>query len=484
MAPVPSNVKQAFDVVARKGGTYDKEDSPTDRYYAFLFDVENAVNPKSGTKMWSVQFEMVPFEWMEAAVLSQQESTRSPPPSGPATLLAFDDAAPDDIAKALSTPVDEIVSGDWYVITLGRGGLAAQRARPVAVPSVQRVRAKGFKVAPRRMQKLNGRFRPVSRFSYNALVAILKALMAPREIGVMDVGQASCNLIYDALGSPQFYVDVGMPMFFNFASRPPANGLGNIEIVMPGPCLQNNPTVIITHFHFDHYGMAWTSANAGALMDRNWLIPNQVVGPVAWLVINAVNASPNGQAHVFPVALAGLVGGYVNVIQCAPALGMAPGNLNNTGLAVVVRLNDLVQTHCLLPGDAAFQAIPGVAAIAGLRWMTASHHGSDTDLIPAIGPSPIPAPDIVNQGRIAYSYGINGGPPFGFHCYGHPDPPAVAAYIGIGWGTAPAFVDCTAETGPNSNVAGRGNILMCNNVIPPACGVPNCPFHVFPKLLL
>ncbi|MCP1846148.1 hypothetical protein ACVIHI_009073 [Bradyrhizobium sp. USDA 4524] len=483
MAPVPSNVKQAFDVVAQKGGAYDREDSPTDRYYAFLFDVENAVNPKSGAKLWSVQFEMVPFEWMESAVLSQDGVTRSPPPSGPASLLVFDDAAPDDLAKALGTPVDEIVSGEWYVITLGKGGLSAQRARPVAVPSVRRTTAKGYKVPRRQMLKLNKRFRPVSRFSIRAIVKMLRARIA-REVGVMDVGQASCNLVYDAFGSPQFYVDVGLPMFFNFASMPPVNGLGNVEILNPGPCLQNNPIVIVTHFHFDHYSMAAMSANWAALVNRNWLVPNQVVGPVAWLVINNVNASVNGQIHVFPVALAGLVGGYVNIIQCAPAMGMAPGNLNNTGLAVVVTINDLLQTNSLLPGDAAFQAIPGVGGIAGLRWLVASHHGSDTDLIPAVGPSPIPAPNVANQGRLSYSYGINGGPPLGVHCYGHPDAPAVAAYIGVGWGTAPAFVASTAETGPNTNVAGRGNIMMCNNVIPPACGVANCPFHAFPKRLV
>jgi hypothetical protein len=116
--------------------------------------------------------------------------------------------------------------------------------------------------------------------------------------------------------------------------------------------------------------------------------------------------------------------------------------------------------------------------------MVATHHGSDTDLIPLIGATPIPPPNVANQGRISYSYGINGGPPFGAHCYHHPDAPAVAAYIAAGWGAAPALVDSTAETGPNSNVAGRGNILMANNINPPLCGVLNCPFHVFPKLLV
>ena len=485
MAGIPSNLNESFKAIARKGEVYDKEDSPTDRYYALLTEVENVTYSEGGKKLWSIDFEIVPFEWMESAVLSQTEATRGPPPSGPASLLAFDEAAPDDIAKALTTPVDEVVEGEWYIITLGKGGVAAKRANAVALPSIRQVKAKGFKAPRRQQRKLNMRFRPVFRFSAKDLKKLLAGLV-PREIGVMDVGQAGCNLVYDDQGVPQFYVDVGFPLFPNLASLPPANGLGNIEIHNPGPCLGNNPAVILTHFHWDHYAMARVSTNAGALVDRNWIVPNQVAGGAAWVFLNNILASPNGQLHVFPVALAGIVGGNVNVIQCVPVLGIAAGNLNNSGLAAVVKMTNLLPNRTLLPGDAAFQAIPGVGAIVGLRWMTATHHGSDTDLIPLVGPSPIPAPQVVNQGRIAYSYGINGGVG-GLHCYGHPDAPAVAAYQGRGWGVGGVgggFVASTAETGPNSGVAGRGNIMMCSNVMPPACGVANCPFHAFPKLLI
>jgi hypothetical protein len=484
MAGIPSQLNDTFKTIASKGEVYNKEDSPTDRYYALLTEVEDVVYSEGGKKLWSVEFEMVPFEWMESAVLSQSEATRGLPPSGPATLLVFDDAAPDEIAKALATPVDEVLSGEWYIITLGKGGAAVKRAGTTLPPKVQQTKAKGAKVPKRQARKLNGRFRPVTRFSL-AQVKKLLAALAPREIGVMDVGQGSCNLVYDDQGVPQFYVDVGLPNFANFASVPPANGVGLFEIFNPGPCLHNNPAVILTHYHWDHYAMARMSTNAPTLVDRNWIVPPQVPGPAAVVFLNNILASANGQLHVFPVGLVGLVGGYVNVIQCVPVPGIAMGNLNNSGLAVVVSMLNLLPSRTLLPGDAAFQAIPGVGAIVGLRWMTATHHGSDTDLIP-VGPSPIPAPNVANQGRISYSYGINGGVG-GVHCYGHPDVPAVAAYQGRGWGVGGVgggHVASTAETGPNSGVAGRGNIMMCNNVIPPPCGVAHCPFHVFPKLLI
>ena len=483
MAGIPSNLNDAFSAIARKGKVYDKEDSPTDRYYALLTEVEEVVYSEKAKRLWSVEFEMVPFEWMESAVLSQSETTRGLPAAGPASLLVLDDAAPDEIAKALSTAVDEVISGDWYIITLGKGGTAAKRAGTTFPPSVRQTKAKGVKAPQRTARKLNLRYRPVTRFSVAQVKKFLAAI-APREIGVMDVGQGSCNLVYDNQGAPQFYVDVGLPNFPNIGSVPPVNGLGNVEIFNPGPCVANNPFVILTHFHWDHYAMAQWATNSAALVDRSWIVPPQVAGPAAAAFLLNIGAAPNGHLYVFPAVLVGLVGGYVTITQCVPVLGIAMGNLNNSGLAVDIAMDhNLVPNRSLLPGDAAFQAIPGVGAIGGLRWMTATHHGSDTDLIP-LGPSPIPAPQAANQGRIAYSYGIRGG---GVHCYGHPDAPAVAAYQGQGWGVGGVGggrVASTAETGPNSGVAGRGNILMCNNVVPPVCGVANCPFHAFPKIMV
>ena len=174
MSAIPSSVNASFGVIAQKGAVYDTEDSPTDRYYAFLTDVENVVYSRGAKALWSVQFEIAPFEWVEAAILSQSETSRSPPPQSPASLLVFDDALPDDIAKALGTTADGLVPGEWYVITLGKGGPTAQRARPSAAPLVRKVNGKGNKVDPRRARKLILRFSPRGKFS----VALLTKLLA------------------------------------------------------------------------------------------------------------------------------------------------------------------------------------------------------------------------------------------------------------------------------------------------------------------
>ncbi len=476
---IPAGLAASYAALAQQGSVYDDADSPTDRYYAFLAEIEVVAASKGTPLQWSAQFELVPFEWMEAAVLSQPDTIRTPPPPSPYSLLVFEQAAPDEIAKALGTTPDDIAEGDWFIITLGRGSRAG-RVIPRSRPVIQPIKATGRRAPPPMQIKLRLRFTSRSLFSAKA-VAALVAMAVPREIGVMDVGQGSCNLIYDVAGAPLFYVDLGLPMFFHNASRPPVNGAGNIGILNPGPCLAGNPPVFITHWHWDHYAMATWSANWAALCNRDWVVSGQPAGPAANFVIGDVNASANGNVIVIPAGFGHLVGGFVTVIQCVPGPGVA-ADLNNTGIAVLVRINDLYQRVALLSGDAAFQSIPGLAAVAGLKWMATTHHGSDTNLIPA-PPSPIPAPYAANQGRLAYSYGINGAAAGGAHCYGHPAANAVAAYPPAGWGNA-LLVESTAETGPNSGVAGRGNILMGSNVIPPVCGVPNCPFHVFPKTLV
>ncbi|WP_374628799.1 hypothetical protein [Pannonibacter indicus] len=485
VSAIPAPLLATMDDVRKQGTEFNGDDSPSETYYGYLTEIEQVQYKEGGPILQSVQLELVPFEWIEAAVMNLGDSVRDLPPPAPVTLLVFDDAPLEEVAEALGTTAGDIAEGDWYILTVpSHSGRSAKRARPVFDTTVIPLKAAGRKLTGPKLTRLRQRYKPIARIDLAKLIKMLMAIQ-PREVGVMDTGQASCNLIYDANGIPQIYVDAGLPMFPNFASMPPANALGNVEIINPGPCLANNPPGILTHFHWDHYSMLGMSANAAALRNRDWIFPPQVAGPFLAGVILGINGSPNGQVHIFPAGLGVLPGGYVNIIQCVPGAGVAPGDLNNTGLAVIVHLDIPNNRDMLLPGDAAFQSIPGLGGFGGLRWMTATHHGSATNLVPPPAPlaaPPIPAPYAANQGRLAYSYGVNGGVPGGVHCYGHPNPAAVAAYPVAGWGNF-LNVASTAETGPNSGVAGRGNIMMANNVVPPACGVANCPFHVFPKTL-
>mgnify|MGYP001809895637 CR=1 FL=1 len=481
---IPTPLLATMDEVRKQGAPFNVEDSPSETYYGYLSQIEQVQYREGASVLHSVQLELVPFEWIEAAVMNLGDRVRDLPPAAPVTLLVFDDAPLDKVAAALSTTAPDLAEGDWYILTVpSRNGITAQRARPVFTASAVPLKASGRKLGGPKLALLRRRYKPFSRIDLAKILRMLQAIQ-PREVGVMDVGQGSCNVIYDANGTPQIYVDVGLPMFPNVLSLPPANALGNVEIINPGPCLRNNPPGILTHFHWDHYSMLGMAANAAALRNRDWIFPPQGAGPYLAGQILQINGSPHGHVHVFPLGLGILPGGDITIIQCVPA-GMAPGDLNNSGLAVVVRLDAANNRDMLLPGDAAFQSIPGLAGFGGLRWMTATHHGSATNLVPPPAPllaPPIPAPYAAGQGRLGYSYGINGGVPGGVHCYGHPNAPAVAAYPVAGWGNI-FHVTSTAETGPNSGVAGRGNIMMANNVVPPPCGIANCPFHVFPKTL-
>lgn len=471
----PSRIVDAFKAVSKQGDRYDVEDSPSHRYIGFLAEIEEAQYKSAGPVTHSLQFEIVPFEWMEAAVPEGSGTLRSRPPTSPTTLLVFDEAPLEDLTAALGTTPEEVGEGQWFIIELGRGK-AAKRKRMEFESGVESVEASGRPVKRRRTEELQQRYLPWAHWIVDQIRQLLGGL-SPREVGVMDVGQGSCNLVYDDQGQPLLYVDVGLPMFFNFASMPPLDGAGNVAIINPGPCLAHNPPGIVTHFHWDHYYMMSFSHNAAALKNRHWVMPQQNAGPLINGIIGQINASANGQVHVFPAGMGIFPANLVTILPCVPVGGIAAHDLNNTGIAVVVRIDDGLQRDVLLPGDAAFQTFGAIYGYATLRWMVATHHGSDRNMVPP------PPPDVANQGRLAYSYGINGPAAGGQHCYGHPRPAAVMAYPAAGWGTvAGTTVQSTAETGPNSGVAGRGNILMANNVIPPLCGVANCPFHVFPKI--
>lgn len=476
---VPAQLMTALETVTRQGVKYDNDDSPSNQYYGFLAQIERAQYKAGGPVTYSAQFEIAPLEWVETAVMSLPEKTRELPPVAPSTLLVFDELPLEELADYLGVPPEGLVEGDWFIITLGNGAKASRSKG--TYPSVsQAIKARGFKSPAGKQRQLRQRYQPRGIW----LVRVIRRLLVgvqPREVGVMDVGAGSCNLIYDENGSPQVYVDVGLPMWFNNGSRPPPPpGQALPAIVDPGPCLDNNPPGILTHFHWDHYFMLYASANLGALRNRDWIMPNQFVGFYMAAIIAGIGAAPNGAVHVFPAGLAAFPAGHIQLIQCLPGAGVPADAMNDTGIAVVARVVDPAGYHVLLPGDAVFQSIPGLAAFPNLRYMTAYHHGSDHFLIAAA----IPAPNVANGGRIAYSYGIDGPVPGGVHVYGHPRAAAVAAYHAAGWGTVAATEASTAETGPNSNIAGRGNIMMANNVIPPNHGPPNCPFHHFPKIMV
>ncbi|MGA1864423.1 MAG: hypothetical protein ACMUHX_05120, partial [bacterium] len=236
---MPQQLLTSYEKVSEQGRRYDEEDSPTGCYYGFLVELERVQYKEGGPITYSAQFEIAPSEWLQTVVFTMPRVGTYPPPDAPYTLLVFEEAPLDHLANALSTTTENLNEGEWFLLHLD-GGLDAQRAKPAYPVKPVPVKVSGEPVPDSDGEKLKKRYRPTGRFSYSLLRGLFgpKKKMeavdvpgAPLEVGVMDVGQASCNLVYDPPGTPCFYVDVGLPMFFNYASLPPAGPAGVVEVI-------------------------------------------------------------------------------------------------------------------------------------------------------------------------------------------------------------------------------------------------------------
>lgn len=273
-------------------------------------------------------------------------------------------------------------------------------------------------------------------------------------VGVMDVGIGNCNMLLDQNLDPMAYYDVGLPLFFYGNSAP----AGLRAPAWAGPILNNHTTgvavpVILSHWDWDH----WRLGRVANMQNHAWLIPHQARGPAANNFLHTLT-----NVVVYGGAPATVGAGYM-IFQCNPA-GAAVGAflLNNSGLAL--RMDILLPTadatvHSLyLTADANFSSLPFPAA-ANTTAIVTVHHGSNNH--GAAADLPAQAAGYVNNGRIAYSYGVRLN---GTHPYGFPVAQTVTAYHNAGW----TQVRSTAE-GPNINhappaVGGRGNIRMGNPV--------------------
>jgi len=482
---IPINFGELLGKISDQGEKFNKLDSPKCRYYAFLSKIED-VSPKDmpiEDQTWAALFEIVPYEWIESLPEEIWES-KSPLPISPASLIETDETKASDFAEALNANVGEIDEGNWYIIEdiepLEEGSprpaervsngkrIRGKRSRPDGRGKSANTSAGGLAPPPDRRRKLAAKFLPDGALNYTEISNKMGA-QVPSAMGVMDVGQASCNLVYNELGNPIFYSDLGVPTPRYRESIP---DFANPKLIEPGPgpCLANFPFVILSHWDLDHCLMAECSTNKNDICNLIWLVPRQQIGTEGYNIFRRLN-----HGHVWPADRTNplVINNRLKIIKCVGR------TINTSGLAVAVkiRLSDRSERWALLPGDATFQFIPGVDDIH-YDWITASHHGSDHEL----KLRNIPEPRENSRGRIAYSYGIMAN---GDHCYHHPSPVAMDKYKEKGWGTTDDKVSATAQKGPRSPEIPRerGNIMMCHNTHPPDCGTPSCPFHHFKVVL-
>jgi len=479
---IPIKFGELLGKISDQGEKFNKLDSPKCRYYAFLSKIED-VSPKDmpiEDQTWAALFEIVPYEWIESLPEDIWES-KWPLPISPASLIETYETKASDFAEALNAKVGEIDEGEWYIlediepleegsprpaerVSNGRG-ISAKRSRVEYESNPVDTGVKGEPVTGENEERLKKKLQSEGLFFEERVLDKMRDQI-PHAVGVMDVGQAACNLVYDRGGNPIFYSDAGLPTH-RYQPSVQNNGLIN-----PGPCLVNNPFVVLSHWDLDHCLMVEYSLNTAELSNLLWVVPHQRIGAAGNNVLSRLQ-----NVHVWPANRINPLQSTNNRIKIIKCNG---DTMNDSGLAVAVNTGpDGDERWALLPGDATFQFIRGVADVA-YDWITAPHHGSNSKL----DTNRIPRPRANNPGRIAYSYGIMTDNVT--HCYNHPSQNAIPKYISRGWGTVQNQASATAESGPRSgeNPRVRGNIMMCNNIAPAACGRPNCPFHNFKVFLL
>lgn len=221
-----------------------------------------------------------------------------------------------------------------------------------------------------------------------------------RQVFVLDVGQGSAAALVNRSAEVVAYADLGAGVLKDKKTWPSA---------FTGLCLCSDPTVILSHWHYDHFDAANTFP---AARGRPWIAPYQTLGPGPQSAMAAAlsAAGPllvwNGSGR--------LTKGSIILERCTgPA-----GNQNRTGIAVWLSAPD-ASDPILLPGDAGYGDFTPLANPCVVTGLAVAHHGGRA-------PGTPPAPATSGIPRAALSYG-------NANRYHHPRAASLAALTGAGW---------------------------------------------------
>lgn len=208
------------------------------------------------------------------------------------------------------------------------------------------------------------------------------------EIVVLDVGQASANLIKRD-GVPIGLFDVGAPLWFNTGSLP--------KSFVP-PVIKNG-FVFLSHWDFDHFDLGRRHL---AYRSLDWYAPDQPVGP------NTARFQEDlGDRLYFVTGHAGASG-----FSWSQGSSADPKDRNGSGY----QLRYATPARAvLLTGDAPYNLVQP-SMLVGLNGVTVPHHG---------GHSTAPPP-VAAKGDAIVSYGRP-------NSYRHPHDATIQAHQSNGW---------------------------------------------------
>lgn len=222
------------------------------------------------------------------------------------------------------------------------------------------------------------------------------------QVFVLDVGQGSAAALVTSDDNVVAYADLGAGVLRDTRTWPSA---------FTGLCLCHGPTVILSHWHYDHFEAA---NKFPAARSEVWIAPFQTLGAGPQSAMAAAVASAgtllvwNGSGR--------LTSGSIVLERCTgPA-----GNQNRTGIAVWLTAPE-GGDPVLLPGDAGYCDFTALTTPNDVVALAVAHHGGSA-------PGTPPAPSASGMRRAALSYGHG-------NRYKHPRPASLTALAGAGWTT-------------------------------------------------
>jgi beta-lactamase superfamily II metal-dependent hydrolase len=188
------------------------------------------------------------------------------------------------------------------------------------------------------------------------LVNLLEPVDARGGVAVYDVGQGAFQAALSSKKRPSLYVDMGGGVHYNQRSFPKD---------FAGVCTSDKPTVVLSHWDWDHWSSGARFTNAQSLV---WLAPPVPETPIQ--ASFAANLRRNGTLHIWHAALPQSVrAGSVRIEKCSGKTS------NDSGLAVTIRERAGSRRKALLPGDAAYRYIRSVVRKERFSALSLTHHG-------------------------------------------------------------------------------------------------------------
>lgn len=250
------------------------------------------------------------------------------------------------------------------------------------------------------------------------------------QVFVLDVGQGAANALISG-GDVVAYADLGAGVLKNSATWPTA---------FTGLCDKHKPTVILSHWHYDHFHGANKFMRGGARPAHGltWIAPFQTLGPSVQSAM-ARNIVASGRLMVWN-GKGTLSNGNVTLERCIGP----PKGMNRDGIAVWVN-GPKGQDPIPLPADAGYNDIPKLAGGAKLTAFTVSHHGGKTSGAP---PSPPPT-----HPRAAFSFGHG-------NTHKHPNPTSISGLARLGWAVSSPPATVVDERRTEDRRASRGGAAI------------------------